>query len=342
MKLDDGRATVLTYAHISAFKFPDMLNVHLRCTVEICRHGCPNHCSSQYGPPPGHKKGPISNDLGSLNGEHSLLEPIAHESQNTEKFASPNDLSSGNEKPREIHVQLSSTAQPPLHTLGEVLEPQPQPQPQLQPQPQPQHQPQSQPQQGPPPQPNGQLSLSLLPPLPPHPQQVFPTPGRPPHPQHIPPQLIQQRPGAPPQRLRSPFPPNMHKHQQPGMFRHPPKQGQNFPPRPFMKHRPGRPQPFPSQHQQQPPNRQGLPHQDEEGVNHEEHNGDQLPVVSEGQPVELLDPRNNDNGQEQDHDGDAANGDEESRKIEESHKEHESMMLMEPQAQPLKGMFSKC
>lgn len=46
VKLDDGRATVLTYAFISAFKFPDMLNVHLRCTVEICRHGCPDHCTS--------------------------------------------------------------------------------------------------------------------------------------------------------------------------------------------------------------------------------------------------------------------------------------------------------
>ncbi len=46
IKVDDGRATVLTYAHISAFKFPDVLNVHIRCTVEICRHGCVDHCSS--------------------------------------------------------------------------------------------------------------------------------------------------------------------------------------------------------------------------------------------------------------------------------------------------------
>ena len=46
MKLrnNDGRATVLTYAHFHAFKFPDSMAVHLRCKVEICRYGCPDHC----------------------------------------------------------------------------------------------------------------------------------------------------------------------------------------------------------------------------------------------------------------------------------------------------------
>lgn len=46
MKLrnNDGRATVITYAHFHAFKFPDTMYVHLRCKVEICRYGCPDHC----------------------------------------------------------------------------------------------------------------------------------------------------------------------------------------------------------------------------------------------------------------------------------------------------------
>ncbi|CAL4219666.1 unnamed protein product [Meganyctiphanes norvegica] len=46
MKLrnNDGRATVLTYAHFHAFKFPDSMAVHIRCKVEICRYGCPDHC----------------------------------------------------------------------------------------------------------------------------------------------------------------------------------------------------------------------------------------------------------------------------------------------------------
>ncbi|XP_076062313.1 uncharacterized protein LOC143037670 [Oratosquilla oratoria] len=46
MKLrnNDGRATVITYAHFHAFKFPDSMAVHIRCKVEICRYGCPDHC----------------------------------------------------------------------------------------------------------------------------------------------------------------------------------------------------------------------------------------------------------------------------------------------------------
>ncbi|XP_029167683.1 uncharacterized protein LOC114938096 [Nylanderia fulva] len=40
----DDRATVITYAFFHAFKFPDALSVHIKCKVEICRHGCLDHC----------------------------------------------------------------------------------------------------------------------------------------------------------------------------------------------------------------------------------------------------------------------------------------------------------
>lgn len=43
----DERATVLTYAFFHAFKFPDALSVHIKCKVEICRHGCLDHCQLQ-------------------------------------------------------------------------------------------------------------------------------------------------------------------------------------------------------------------------------------------------------------------------------------------------------
>jgi hypothetical protein len=53
----DERATVITYAFFHAFKFPDALSVHIKCKVEICRHGCLDHCqlgshhdSPHYGP----------------------------------------------------------------------------------------------------------------------------------------------------------------------------------------------------------------------------------------------------------------------------------------------------
>ncbi|KAJ8682694.1 hypothetical protein QAD02_018486 [Eretmocerus hayati] len=42
----DDRATVITYAFFHAFKFPDALSVHIKCKVEICRHGCLDHCQT--------------------------------------------------------------------------------------------------------------------------------------------------------------------------------------------------------------------------------------------------------------------------------------------------------
>lgn len=50
-------ATVLSYAHFQAFKFPDSMEVHFQCTIQICRHQCPEQCSS----------GP--NTIGGSNGE---------------------------------------------------------------------------------------------------------------------------------------------------------------------------------------------------------------------------------------------------------------------------------
>lgn len=60
-------ASVLSYAHFQAFKFPDSMEVHFQCTIQICRYQCPDQCSdsnlqevhhlqvgpeSQYGSPP--------------------------------------------------------------------------------------------------------------------------------------------------------------------------------------------------------------------------------------------------------------------------------------------------
>ncbi|KAG5684767.1 hypothetical protein PVAND_013980 [Polypedilum vanderplanki] len=55
----DERATVITYAFFHAFKFPDALSVHIKCKVEICRHGCLDHCQTSGVPENsllGHKK----------------------------------------------------------------------------------------------------------------------------------------------------------------------------------------------------------------------------------------------------------------------------------------------
>lgn len=38
-------ASVLSYAHFQAFKFPDSMEVHFQCTIQICRYHCPDQCS---------------------------------------------------------------------------------------------------------------------------------------------------------------------------------------------------------------------------------------------------------------------------------------------------------
>lgn len=48
-RASDERASVITYAFFHAFKFPDALSVHIKCKVEICRHGCLDHCQQSGG-----------------------------------------------------------------------------------------------------------------------------------------------------------------------------------------------------------------------------------------------------------------------------------------------------
>ena len=38
----DATANVLSYAYFQAFKFPDSMNVHFQCVVQVCRGSCPN------------------------------------------------------------------------------------------------------------------------------------------------------------------------------------------------------------------------------------------------------------------------------------------------------------
>lgn len=40
-------ASVLSYAHFQAFKFPDSMEVHFQCTIQICRYQCPDQCSAE-------------------------------------------------------------------------------------------------------------------------------------------------------------------------------------------------------------------------------------------------------------------------------------------------------
>ncbi len=46
-------ASVVSYAYFQAFKFPDSMNVHFQCVIQVCRFQCPEpKCGGEelYGP----------------------------------------------------------------------------------------------------------------------------------------------------------------------------------------------------------------------------------------------------------------------------------------------------
>lgn len=59
-------ASVLSYAHFQAFKFPDSMEVHFQCTIQICRYSCPDQCpsagGSSYTAPAPAASAPVKND----------------------------------------------------------------------------------------------------------------------------------------------------------------------------------------------------------------------------------------------------------------------------------------
>lgn len=66
---NNGKATVISYSHFYAFKFPDTMNVQIQCTIEVCRHGCPDAC--QKGPYPT----PVREIHSSVNFGHQPQQP---------------------------------------------------------------------------------------------------------------------------------------------------------------------------------------------------------------------------------------------------------------------------
>jgi len=53
LKNFDSTANVLSYAYFQAFKFPDSMNVHFQCVVQVCRGQCPEPgCGGGSLPPP--------------------------------------------------------------------------------------------------------------------------------------------------------------------------------------------------------------------------------------------------------------------------------------------------
>lgn len=72
----DEKATVITYAFFHAFKFPDALSVHIKCKVEICRHGCLDHCQVSGS---NERKDTIEPDRHSIGGHDNIDLDVDHQ-----------------------------------------------------------------------------------------------------------------------------------------------------------------------------------------------------------------------------------------------------------------------
>nr|NVI73428.1 dusky-like protein [Cucujiformia] len=125
-------ASVVSFAYFQAFKFPDSMNVHFQCVIQVCRYNCPEpKCgghgaglSSEYGPPPslgnalgsgdfgGHSAG-LSSEYGLPAGEYGLPPAFpdprhpsgptgAYSEQNADVVAAP-----------QAQTSSSSTSNPP-------------------------------------------------------------------------------------------------------------------------------------------------------------------------------------------------------------------------------------
>jgi hypothetical protein len=99
-RASDEKASVITYAFFHAFKFPDALSVHIKCKVEICRHGCLDHCQQNELPGQGidllerkdtivddiHRRNELEED-DRLNVEHdSFYDDIIHTDNEVNPF----------------------------------------------------------------------------------------------------------------------------------------------------------------------------------------------------------------------------------------------------------------
>lgn len=70
-------ASVVSFAYFQAFKFPDSMNVHFQCVIQVCRYNCPEpkcghgaSLSGEYGLPPAIAGNTISSDYGGPSGDY--------------------------------------------------------------------------------------------------------------------------------------------------------------------------------------------------------------------------------------------------------------------------------
>lgn len=70
-------ASVVSFTYFQAFKFPDSMNVHFQCVIQVCRHHCPEpKCPGDYALPPA---GGPHGELGGDYSQNSVLQQHPNE-----------------------------------------------------------------------------------------------------------------------------------------------------------------------------------------------------------------------------------------------------------------------
>ena len=81
-------ASVLSYAHFQAFKFPDSMEVHFQCTIQICRYQCPDQCNDAPAAAPSSSYDAVAAAPVS-DGSYSAPAPVVVAAASAESYGSP-------------------------------------------------------------------------------------------------------------------------------------------------------------------------------------------------------------------------------------------------------------
>lgn len=83
-------ASVVSFAYFQAFKFPDSMNVHFQCVIQVCRYNCPEpKCAPSIGGEFGLSG--LSSEYGLPSSEYGLPPPAAYPDPRHPADASGND-----------------------------------------------------------------------------------------------------------------------------------------------------------------------------------------------------------------------------------------------------------
>lgn len=82
-------ASVVSYAYFQAFKFPDSMNVHFQCVIQVCRYNCPEpQCDGGLPPPTGYLAAG-SEQVNSIAGLPDPRRPNTHGAEANDQFELP-------------------------------------------------------------------------------------------------------------------------------------------------------------------------------------------------------------------------------------------------------------